>query len=72
MTPGSPEAIKQGCKCPIMDNRRGVGIPDPRNPQDIMLTRFWVNEECPVHSNPKTTFSSVIIGHSGHYERDPQ
>ena len=25
--PGSPEAIKQGCTCPSMDNHNGKGFP---------------------------------------------
>jgi len=37
--PGSPEAIQNGCTCPVLDNHNGEG-------QD---GAFWINAECPVH-----------------------
>jgi len=42
--PGSPEAIEQGCRCPILDNGRG-------NPQ-LAADRggFIINGDCPVHA----------------------
>ena len=43
-TPGSDEAIKMGCACPVMDNNNGTGF-------------FWGNDlcfvynaDCPVHN----------------------
>lgn len=43
-TPGSDEAIKMGCTCPVMDNNHGAGF-------------FWGNDlcfvynaDCPVHN----------------------
>lgn len=41
--PGSPEALKQGCKCAVLDNHRGEGF--------IMNGErcFWFNEKCPIH-----------------------
>lgn len=43
LNPGSPEAVKQGCKCPVMDNHYGKGI--------LYNGRieFWISEECPLH-----------------------
>jgi hypothetical protein len=41
--PGSPEALEEGCTCPVLDNRHGEGI---------MLKGervFWFNARCPVH-----------------------
>ena len=43
--PGSDEAIKAGCSCPIMDNRYGggtyyVGSKEPA---------FWYDSECRYH-----------------------
>jgi hypothetical protein len=38
--PGSDEAIKQGCICPVMDNAHGRGLGN-----DL----FWINQKCPVH-----------------------
>jgi hypothetical protein len=43
--PGSQEAIQQGCKCPVLDNRRGKGfvVNSEGEPE------FWINEDCPLH-----------------------
>lgn len=35
--PGSPDAVKRGCKCPVMDNEE---MPDDKK---------WVNSDCPIH-----------------------
>ena len=40
--PGSDEAIKQGCKCPVLDNAHGRGC-------DWGEGIFWINELCPIH-----------------------
>lgn len=40
--PGSSEAVKQGCKCPVIDNRYGKGVRDGRD-------EFWINGSCPLH-----------------------
>ena len=45
--PGSLEAIKQGCTCPVFDNckGRGCGLTDKDgNPL------FYINEKCPLHA----------------------
>lgn len=42
--PGSDEAIKQGCKCPVLDNNHGRGIAGFDG--DVM---FWYNGNCPLH-----------------------
>lgn len=42
--PGSAEAVKQGCKCPVIDNHRGrgfMGIPG----------RFVIMGNCPLHAS---------------------
>jgi hypothetical protein len=40
--PGSSEAIKQGCECPVMDNWRGS--------DELGRVRgFVVREGCPLH-----------------------
>jgi hypothetical protein len=41
-TPGSPEAIKRGCTCPVLDNRYGKGVRDDRD-------EFWITYYCPLH-----------------------
>lgn len=70
MTPGSPEAVKDGCTCPIMDNNRGSGRPDPRNPKDPDLTQFWVSGDCPLHAPKLTRYSSTTIDCTGTHQKE--
>ena len=44
MTPGSEEAIKEGCICDPMNNHHGKGFTVPGKE-----TIFWKHEDCPVH-----------------------
>ena len=41
LIPGSPEAVKKNCTCPVMDNQE---MPDDRK---------WVNGDCPLHGKVK-------------------
>ncbi len=41
LVPGSPQAVENGCKCPIMDN------------EDMPDGRKWVNGDCPLHGKAK-------------------
>lgn len=41
--PGSAEAQKQDCTCPVADNNYGVGV---KINGEIL---FWFNDECPLH-----------------------
>mgnify|MGYP001620046777 CR=1 FL=1 len=43
--PGSPEAIKAGCLCPVVDNAHGKGW--------MGSGEFWMSEDCPLHGTPK-------------------
>ncbi len=43
-TPGSDEAVAQGCTCPVLDNGRGRGAY-----QIDGVWQFWINWGCPVH-----------------------
>lgn len=48
--PGSREAKAAGCRCPVLDNCRGIRPPYPPD--------GWViNEDCPIHglTNPERT-----------------
>jgi hypothetical protein len=45
-TPGSKEAVINGCTCAILDNAHGKGFPWPGSEDPS----FWINGECPVHS----------------------
>lgn len=40
--PGSDEAVKQGCTCPVLDNRRGLGV---------YGDNFYINADCPLHGD---------------------
>ena len=51
--PGSDEAIKLGCICPVMDNHHGYGIPSDAGPL------FWYTSGCPVHT-PKVQNDTPI------------
>lgn len=44
INPGSDEAIKRGCKCPVMDNARGRGYMG-------MEGVYVMNESCPIHGS---------------------
>ena len=45
--PGSKEAVRQGCTCPVFDNNEGEGIV-------IQGTRcFWTIGMCPMHGIEK-------------------
>lgn len=47
--PGSDEAVKAGCTCPVMDNHAGEGIYEgTKGPF------FWLSYDCPLHgANPE-------------------
>lgn len=49
-SPGSEEAVGQGCTCAVLDNRYGQGIPYPDldNPGKFVAC-FWINMSCPLH-----------------------
>ena len=44
MNPGSDEAIKQGCTCPVLDNAHGRGIMGGGEELG-----FWITAGCPLH-----------------------
>jgi hypothetical protein len=46
--PGSNEAIKQGCTCPVMDNCHGAGAYGNGEKYG-----FWYNMACLIHSPMK-------------------
>jgi hypothetical protein len=47
LVPGSDEAYKQNCRCPILDN------------QDMPNHKKWVNADCPLHGTGKRTPEEV-------------
>ena len=46
-TPGSQDARRNGCICPIIDNNHGGGC-GRTHPDGTPM--FWVVEDCPIHS----------------------
>lgn len=42
--PGSPEAVEQGCTCPVYDNAHGRGFGG-----DGEQWGWWITEKCPLH-----------------------
>ena len=44
-SPGSTAAIKQGCKCAVIDNRYGEGVYTDGNGDK----QFWISADCGVH-----------------------
>ena len=52
LNPGSDEAIKNGCTCPVLDNEHGnhKRVPHDKNGNPL----FWISGDCPIH-NPQTT-----------------
>lgn len=44
--PGSPEAIAQGCTCPVLDNGHGKGYLG-----DGERFGWIISEDCPVHGS---------------------
>lgn len=48
MTPGSPDAVKAGCRCPVLDNNRGRGA--YRDADGV--SQFWMSGDCPLHGIP--------------------
>lgn len=43
--PGSDEAVKKGCTCPVLDNAHGEGH---------FMGGFAVMEDCPIHGKGDT------------------
>jgi hypothetical protein len=54
MTPGSPEAIKAGCTCPVLDNAHGKGYMGGAKDRETGKTLFVYNCACPVHKEQRT------------------
>ena len=43
--PGSDAAQISGCKCPVLDNHHGEGIPG----ESPGTFHYWINGNCPIH-----------------------
>ena len=52
--PGSDEARKLGCRCPVLDNNHGRTPPWPPD-------GWWIDEKCLIHaSQPSLTQDSLF------------
>ena len=51
--PGSNEALARGCKCPVLDNAHGRGVPWPRTDgrDPVEYPSFWTHPDCPLHGS---------------------
>lgn len=49
MNPGSLQAIKNGCTCPVLDNGHGRG-----HLGDGEKFGWWINAGCPLHGQTKS------------------
>lgn len=47
--PGSEEALRHSCKCPVLDNHHGEGIPVFKEDGTQDGVAFWTSELCPIH-----------------------
>lgn len=47
-TPGSSEAVKRGCTCPVLDNGHGRGYMGGVRDKDGNLV-FVTRADCPIH-----------------------
>jgi hypothetical protein len=45
--PGSDEAIKKGCTCPVLDNGYGSGCGWKGEDGEAL---FWITQGCPLHA----------------------
>lgn len=52
-SPGSPEALKKGCLCPILDNHHGRGY---QGIQGI----YVYSGNCPLHAVPYDNVEQII------------
>jgi hypothetical protein len=53
MNPGSKEAQKLGCRCPVMDN------------EEMPEGRWWISADCPIHGRKDAHLCSICRRHHG-------
>lgn len=68
--PGSDEAVRMGCKCPVRENHNGLGAWGG-GPTGATEPRFWVRETCPVHGRKRPRSEVAMSSRfSGQYTSD--
>ena len=55
LPPGSQEAGKFGCTCPVLDNCYGKGFRTDASGQPM----FWMSTSCPIHGERRYTSDST-------------
>lgn len=55
-TPGSDEARRLACCCPVMDNARGRGAWGTSGPDAV----FWINSACVLHAKQSAEAEPVV------------
>jgi len=61
--PGSNDAVRRGCTCPILDNSKGWGY--------FKKDSFWITQNCPLHD--KTDYnknSNAVVNSCKHKRRN--
>jgi hypothetical protein len=61
VNPGSKEARKSGCTCPVIDNAYGKGVFC-----DGEKNGWWINGNCPIHGQKEEGQSKVRCKHCNH------
>lgn len=54
--PGSAEAQKLGCTCPVLDNHYGRGVASGFGEDS-----FWITDGCPLHAPHPTTSGDTDV-----------
>jgi hypothetical protein len=49
--PGSEDALRLGCRCPVMDNNHGKWPPFPAD--EGRPEGWWLSMRCPVHGSQR-------------------
>ena len=57
LNPGSDEAIKEGCTCPVMDNYHGEGAYRDSDGNPV----FWYSGDCPVHGKAEDVDPETVL-----------
>jgi hypothetical protein len=65
--PGSDDAVRHGCTCPVLDNNHGRGIVGGYGGTKFRPA-FWINGNCEYHVSPKGELFDPVVT----WPEDPQ
>ena len=57
LNPGSPEAVRAGCTCPVMDNGQGRGAYRQNDGSPV----FWFKFDCPIHGKAEQVGDADLL-----------